>query len=250
MSATQFYFPPYNSNVTFNKWDVVQGDGVRSADLTYYYSLINNNLGNLPTGRYNIPVTSYTRSEDVATLFFTQGSQPVFNVGSIISVTGMANVSLAYTGMLTAAGAGWVSYTNGGWPDGASTSIGAITTQLNPAWTTGFAFIPAYQTKADSNNKTITAQLGDGYSQRSPNGINAYDQTFSFVYTSRSLKEIRAMMNFVQYTAGSIAVQVLYPLASLDNQPSHRFTLSNMSYTNDSFGLVSAQLTLQRQFDA
>lgn len=246
---SQYYFPPFNANVTFNKWDVVQGDGVRTTDTTYYYSLKDGNLGITPTGRFNIPITSYTRSEDVTTLYFTQGANPTFYPGAIIYVTGMANTSVNFTGMISAAGDGSVSFTNPGWPDSAVTTIGAISGRLNPSWTTGFAFVPAYQTKGDITNKTITAQLGDGYSQRQPNGLNSYDQSLNFVYTSRSPKEFRAAANFVENMAGANAFEVLMPLTSLSNQPNAKFIAPSISYTTDSWGLVSYSVNLNRVFD-
>lgn len=246
---SQYYFPPFNSSVTFNKWDVVQGDGVRSNDLTYYYSLKDGNLSSTVISGFNIPITSYTRSEDVVTLTFNQAGKPTFYPGSIIYVTGMANTSVNFTGMISAAGSGSVSFTNPGWPDTAVTTIGAISGRINPSWTTGFAFIPAYQTKADVNNTVITAKLGDGYEQRQPNGLNSYNQSFNFVYTSRQNKEIRAMTNFIQNQAGSAPFPVLYPVSSLENQPGHLFVCPSISYTTDSFGLVSATVQLNRVFD-
>lgn len=246
---SQYYFPPFNPNVTFNKWDVVQGDGVRSSDLTYYYSLKDGNLGVTPTGRFNIPITSYTRSEDVVTLTFNQAGQPAFYPGSIIYVTGMSNTSVNFTGMISAAGSGFVSYTNPGWPDTAVTSIGAISGRLNPSWTTGFAFIPAYQTKSDINNTTITAKLGDGYEQRQPNGLNSYSQSFNFVYTSRPNKEVRAATNFIQNMAGAYAFEVLYPVSALANQPNLKYKAPSISYSTDSYGLVSYTVNLERVFD-
>ncbi len=247
---SQYYFPPFNPNVTFNKWDVVQGDGVRTSDLTYYYSLKDGNLGITPTGRFNIPITSYTRSEDVTTLYFTQGANPTFYPGAIIYVTGMANTSVNFTGMISAAGPGQVSFTNPGWPQtDPSVSIGAISGRLNPSWTTGFAFIPAYQTKADINNNTITAQMGDGYSQRQPNGLNSYNQAMNFVYTSRSPKELRAATNFVENAAGASAFEVLMPLSAISTNPNAKYVASSINYTVDSWNLVSYSISLNRVFD-
>lgn len=246
---SQYYFPPFNANVTFNKWDVVQGDGVRSSDLTYYYSLKDGNLGITPTGNFNIPVTSYTRSEDVTTLYFDQTNHPAFYPGSIVYVTGMANSSVNFTGMLSNAGSGSISFTNPGWPDSAVTTIGAISGRLNPSWTTGFAFIPAYQTKADINNNTIIAQMGDGYSQRQPNGLNSYNQAMTFVYTSRTLKELRAATNFVENMAGANPFEVLMPLTALSNKPNAKYVAPSINYTVDSWGLASYSVSLNRVFD-
>ena len=246
---SQYYFPPFNANVTFGKWDVIQGDGVRSTDLTYYYSLTDGNLGKTPTGNFNIPITSYTRAEDIVTLNFSQVGQPTFYPGSIIYVTGMANTSVNFTGMISAAGSGFVSYTNGGWPDSASVSIGAISGRLNPSWTTGFAFIPAYQTKADINNTTITAQLGDGYSQRMPNGLNSYNQAMTLVYTSRTLKELRAATNYVENAAGAYSFEILMPLSALATNPNHRYVAPSISYSVDSWNLCSYSIPVNRVFD-
>ena len=246
---SQFYFPPFNASVTFNKWDVVQGDNVRPTDLTYYYSLKDGNLGITPTGNFNIPVTSFTRSEDVTTLTFNQVNRPQFYPGSIIYVTGMTNSSVNFTGMISMAGSGSVSFTNPGWPETSVIGMGAISGRLNPSWTTGFAFIPAYQTKSDVNNNTITAQLGDGYSQRSPNGINSYNQNYNFVYTSRQNKEVRAATNFIQNMAGAYPFEILLPVSSLATNPNAKYVAPTISYTSDSFGLVSYSVALNRVFD-
>ena len=246
---SQYYFPPFNANVTFNKWDVVQGDGVHSSDLTYYYSLKDSNLSSTVISGFNIPVTSYTRSDDKVTLTFVQGGKPTFYPGSIIYVTGMANTSVNFTGMISEAGPGSVSFTNPGWPDTAATTIGAISGRINPSWTTGFAFIPAYQTKSDVNNTVITAQLGDGYQQRMPNGINSYTQDFNFVFSSRTNKEIRAIDNFVTNMNGVYPFEVLYPVATLSNKPNLKYTAPSVSYTTDSWGLNTATVSLKRVFD-
>jgi phage-related protein len=109
--------------------------------------------------------------------------------------------------------------------------------------------VPAYQTKADVTNTVITAQLGDGYSQRQPNGLNSYNQALNFVYPSRQNKEVRAATNFIQNMAGSYAFEVLYPVSALENQPNHKFVSPSISYTTDSYGLTTYTVTLNRVFD-
>lgn len=246
---SQYYFPPFNPNVTFNKWDVVRGDGVRSDDLTYYYSLKDGNLSSTVISGISIPITSYTRSEDVTTVYFSQAGQPTFYPGAIVAVRNMVNTSVNFTGMISAAGSGSISFTNPGWPDSAAVGAGTIAATINPSWTTGFAFVPTYQTKGDVNNVTLTAQLGDGYSQRQPNGLNSYNQALTFVFASRQNKEVRAATNFVQNMAGSAPFEVLYPVSALENQPNHKFVAPSISYTTDSYGLTSYSVQLNRVFD-
>ena len=246
---SQYYFPPFNPNVTFNKWDVAQGDGVRSSDLTYYYSLKDGNLSSTVISGISIPISSYSRSEDVTTVYFSQAGQPAFYPGAIVAVRNMVNTSVNFTGMISAAGSGSISYTNPGWPDTAAVGAGTIACTINPSWTTGFAFIPTYQTKGDVNNNTITAKLGDGYEQRQPNGLNSYNQALTFVYTSRSPKELRAATNFIENMAGANAFEVLMPLTSLATNPNAKYVAPSISYTTDSWNLVSFSVQLNRVFD-
>jgi phage-related protein len=247
--SSQFYFPPYGGNTTFQKYDVVYGDG-GSNTTTYYYSTCDNNIGNAPTITYDVPVTSYIRRDDLTTLYYDPAGRPAFFPGSCVLVTGITvNSTVNYTGMVSSAGSGSISFVNPGWDDGAAITVGAIHCNLNPCWTTGFFWTPSYSTKADIDNMTLVAKLGDGYSQRMPAGINTFNKTYDLVFQSRSNREIRGLINYVQDKAGAQSFQMMIPISLLENQTLQKWIASSLSYTNDSFNLNTATVKIMRVFE-
>ncbi len=247
--ASQFYFPPYNSTVQYRKFDVFY-DAYNGANLVYGYAT-QDSLGQHPNGVYNFAITAYRRENDITTLTFSQtGNVARMQPGSLIRVTGVsANSSVNYTGMVIDGGSGTLKFINPGWDqtDNAIT-VGAINCP-NPAFTSGFFFIPTYSTKLEVKNTAFTAKLGDGYEQRMPNGLNTYDKTYSMIFQQRSDKEARAIINFVEATAGATAFQIVMPLATYENQPLQKYVAESVSASPDSFGLNTIQVPIRRVFD-
>lgn len=247
--ASQFYFPPWNGTITYNKFDVFY-DYYIGGNLVYGYAT-QDNTAQQPSGIFNFPITAYSRGEDVTTLTFTQtGTSFKFAPGSLIRVTGVsANSTVNFTGMCIAGGSGTLQYINPGWgqTDNAIT-VGAINCN-NPCFTTGFLFIPAYSTKIDIKNNPIVAKLGDNYEQRSPNGLNTYNKTYNMVFQQRSDRETRALINFVEDTAGVRCFQIVTPVAAFENQPLQKFVTDDISVSTDSYGLNTSTVTVRKVFD-
>lgn len=248
--ASQFYFPPYNASLTWKKFDVIY-DTFNGTNYVYGYAT-QDSINQNPNGIFNYPITAYSRVDDVTTLTFTQtgASLPIFQAGSLIRVTGVsANNTVNYTGMCIAGGSGTCSYINPGWPQtDNSITVGAINCP-NPAWTSGFFFIPTYSTKIETKNTPFVAKLGDGYEQRSPAGLNTFNQTYNMVFQQRSDKEARAITNYVEDAGGVRCFPIVIPVVAFGNQPNQKFVADDVQVTPVSWGLNDINITVRRVFD-
>lgn len=248
--ASQYYFPPWNANIAYKKFDVFY-DYYIGGNLVYGYAT-QDNVGQHPSGIFTFNVTAYSRSDDVTTLSFNQTGAAMASVqaGSLIRVRSLAaNTSVEYTGMCIGGGSGYAQYINPGW----SQTDNAVTTgtiNLNsPAWSTGWFFIPTYSTKIETKNTPFVAKLGEGFEQRMPAGLNTFSQNYSMVFQQRSDKEARAITNFVEDAGGVRAFQVVMPVAAFNNQPLQKWVADDVSVTPESFGLTSVQVSVRRVFD-
>lgn len=243
--STQFYFPPYNSSVAWKKFDVIY-------DGSYLYGTQDMTVGgpnSAPTLQISYTVSGHKREDDVTTLFFSQtGNVCNFQRGSIVRAANLSNSSCNYTGMVLDGGSGWCSYINPGWPQGLSASVGVVG-GLNPAWTSGFFFSPTYTTKIGSENQIITAQLGNGYSQRMSQGVNTFNQNIQAVFQNRSDREARAITNFVQDKGGVLSFDIMMPNQFLNNQPNQKYVAPSVDVSPVSFGLNDIAVPLIRVFD-
>lgn len=247
--STQYYFPPFNAGIQYSQYDVFY-DYYIGPNIVYGYAT-QPSLGQNPNGFFYFPITAYSRVDDVVTVSFTQtGNMANFAAGSQIMVTGVsANTSLNYTGMVIAGGSGYVTYINPGWSqtDNAIT-VGAINC-YNPAWTSGFLFIPSYSSKADVANKAIVAKLGDSYEQRMPQALNTYDKTWNMVFATRTDRETRAIINYIEDSAGVRPFPVVIPVGKLENQPNQKYVGDAVSYTDDSYNVNTVTATIRRVYD-
>ncbi len=244
---SQFFFPPYNGTVNFGKFDVIYDtDGV------YYYSTRDANVGSKPLQLSSYAATSWTRTENVTTAFFTAtGALPTFTAGSLVRVAGLTGSQTPnYSGMVLNGGAGFVTYINPGWPQASVPAAGAtVSAAVSPSWTTGFFFIPTYNTKIETNNKPIVAQFGDMYAQRQPGGLNTFEQSVGHVFINRGKREMQAITNFVQDKAGAYAFEILIPDESITNQPNQKYVAAGVSTVPVSFQLFDVSVTLTRDFN-
>lgn len=246
--SSQYYFPPYNGGLSWSKFDVVLGADVGAAGV-YFYATQDIPAGEYsPSGFYSFPISGYARSDDVTTLSYAHTGGRPFAPGSIIKVQGVTqNTTVNYTGMVLYGGSGTVSFVNPGW---AQTQVcGGTITCFNPAWTTGFLFQPTYSTKINTQNNALTTQLGDGYTQRQPQFINTFGQTWNLVFQNRGKREMRALQNFVEDKAGATAFEILIPDAFLTNQPNQKYVCASLEVTPVSFGLYDMALPVVRIFD-
>lgn len=239
---SQYYIPPFSDTLVYKQYDMAY-------EPPYFYATIEVPVGYSPWGIYNYPITQYSRADDVTTLTFTHTGGPPFGPGAIIQVTGVsANSSVNYTGMIVKGGSGTLSYVNPGWAQTQSISAGAIHC-LCGAWTSGFGFIPDYTTKLNTQNTAIVVQLGDGYSQRQPQGINTFNQPLTLVFRNRDKYETRAITNYVQDTAGSNSFEILLNDAFLNNQPNQKWIAPSMDVTPVSFERYDINVNVTRVFE-
>lgn len=248
---SQFYIPPFNSSLAYQHYDVVYGIDIGGTTHAspYFYATRDVAAGYSPSGVYNFPITQYSRADDVTTLTYNHTGGPAFGVGAIIRVTGVsANSTVNYTGMIVAGGSGSVSFINPGWPQTAAISAGAINC-LSPAWSTGFCFPPDYTTKLPTQNQPIVTQLGNGYTQSQSQGLNTFEQNPVFVYRNVGKRQVKAMTNFVQDSAGVYSFPVLLPDAFLNNQPNQKWAAMSVETNPVSFERYDVSVSLTRRFD-
>jgi hypothetical protein len=248
--SVQYSIAPFNSTLTYKKYDVVYGIYIGSTihSSPYFYATSDVAAGYSPSGVYNYPITQFSRSEDVTTLTYSHTGGPAFGVGSIIKVTGMANTTVNFTGMVMQGGSGTISFVNPGWPETTATSIGAINC-LSPAWTTGFMHIPDYTTNVDTENPTIVSQMGGGYSQRISQGINTFNQGINLVFRNIGPQQTKAINNFIQDKQGVYPFDILLNDQFLNNQPNQKYVGSNVKIEPASFKLYNVSVQVNRVFD-
>lgn len=249
---SQFYILPFNPHQLYKQFDVVygiSGGGVTNPS-PYFYATQDLATGNSPSGSFNFSVTQYSRTDDVTVIRFTQtGNVPSFQPGSIIQVAGVAaNTTVNYTGMVIGGASGWASYINPGNPLTASVGAGTVSC-MNPGWTTGFLFVGGYSSKMESENKTFVAKMGDLYEQRMAAGINSYEKNIDLIFDSRSDRETKAMINYVQDAGGVRCFPILFPVSLLENQPNQKYVAGKIGYVPDSWGLNTVSISVRRVFD-
>lgn len=247
---TLYGIPSWASGINYSKFDMVcDANSAGPAGATWYAT--QDNIGQNPTGLFIYALTNYTRENDIVTVNFTKtGNAPNFAAGSLISVTGGFN-GLGYTGMVINGGAGFVQYINYGNPVATAINFTGtfIQTVLNPAWTTGFFFIPTYSSKIAVENKVINTQLGDLYEQRMPAGLNTVAKNWSMTFQSRGDKETKAISNFVEDAGGVRPFPILIPVTALENQPNQKYKAPSFEVTPDSYGLFTTTVLATRVYD-
>ncbi len=244
---SQYQINPWGGTQNYRQYDVIGGINI-GADIhpSAYYYATQSSVGQNPSGIFSFAITSTVSSEDLTTVYFTQtGNMPPIQPGSLVSVAGTAANN--YTGMAFNGSSGWLQIIIPGFSDTVG-AAGTVTCR-NPAWTTGFAFIPTYTTKLDTNNQPIVTQLGNGYSQRMSRGVNPFDQGLNLVYQDIDKREMKAITHFVQDAAGVYPFEILLNDQYLNNQPHQKFTAPAMEVTPVSFGRYDVSVQLQRVFD-
>ncbi len=105
----------WNTNVTYSKWDptVVQYPGM----LQYFFSTKDSNVGANPNSLFVYSGATYTttRTDNVMRITFGQSGTTYFQPGSVVNVYDITPDSSAnYTGLVLAAGPGYVDYISPG----------------------------------------------------------------------------------------------------------------------------------------
>jgi phage-related protein len=243
--ASNYKISQFNSVIPYQKFDVVYD--INGSYKCYYAT--QNTIGQVPTGLFNFPITSWAREQDAVTVNYTYtGAGALFALGSIVRVTGLTNSSVNYTGMVIDAGSGWVRYINDGYPETSSVSVGAINCN-NPAWTTGFMFVPSYSSALETKQLNIKAQFGDGYSQRQRIGLNNSAQSWKLSFNERSDKETKAIFNYLEQYGGVDVIKLMMPLNRFQNNVKCNYILKDAQVTTQYYDLNNISLIADQVFD-
>jgi phage-related protein len=252
--STQHKILPFGTGVNYAKFDVFRNifnSGAGGNWTSPLFVATQASQNQFPSGLFVYPITSYNRVDDLTILNFAKtGVVPNIVAGSQISVTGInTDITINYTGMVIDGGSGWCKFINPGWATGINpVTVGAITC-YNPAFTTGFMFIPTYSTKMPITNSVISAKFGDGYEQRTSAGLNTFAQGYQMVFQSRSAREMRAIVEYVQDKAGVYPFQILVPDQFLNNQPNQKYVAAQLDVNPVAYGLYDINVTVVRVFD-
>ncbi len=241
-------FSQWNPNYAYTKWDVVTVP--YAGQTVYFYSLVDSNFGNNPTGRYVFAPTQTTRQSNVMRVSFTQTGTINFGQGSVVVVSGITPDSSAnYTGLLLAGGAGYADYLNPGLDTTNAVTAGGVTAPIHPYWTTGFAWIPSWSTEVTNNVAVVTAKLGEGYEQRQNPVINSNSLSWNLVFAERTDKETMAMLTFLQVAGGATPFVLAFPVGNLYNQPGLKYKAGAPKQGLSSYGLNQTSFTADQVFD-
>jgi phage-related protein len=245
---SQYQISPWGATQQYQQYDVINGINIGSTthptSCAHYATQAS--LNQNPSGIFNYNITSIVSSEDVATVFFTQtGNVPSVAAGSVIMVQGTASNN--YTGMAIGGQSGVLQFINPGF----AATVGAAGTvsMRNPAWSTGYFFVPTYTTKFPTQNTALTTQLGDGYVQRMGRGVNTFTQAPQFVYQNIDKRQMKAIVHYVQTAAGVYPFEVLIPDAYISNQPHQKYTAEVVEAEPASYGRFNVSVQLTRAFD-
>lgn len=245
MAITQYRFFPYGDTVNYKKFDVFVDTSVPR----YYYAT-QDNLDQPVTSYYDYAISSWSRDNDIVTLYYTKtGSGPNFTQGSMIVATGQSDSYLHYTGMIIDGTPNYIRYLNAGPDITSNTPAGRLKTVLNPCWTTGFYFLPSYSSNLEIKVKTINTQFGDGYSQRQRDGINSISNSYNVVFENRSDKEMKSILNFIQDKAGVEAFKILSSTSAVSNNPELKYTAVDPKINQQSYNSNTVSFTLNQVFD-
>lgn len=248
--ATQYTFAQWNASVQYEKYDVARGTS--ASDTTYYYST-QDSLGVNPKSIFSYNTIVWSRKDDLVTVHYTlTGAYQNFVQGSIITaIGGLVN---GFTGMIINAGqagatSGFMQFIHAGWNEGNNTTAGTISTVLSPAWTTGFFFVPSYNTNIDVQPTIVEAQFGDGYSQRQGQNLNNNNVKWDLNFDGRSDKEAKAILNFVEDKAGVYPFELLLPVSKFVNRPELKYVAESARSNATSFGLNNVSVSVKQVFD-
>lgn len=250
MGYTRFKTLPFYSGVAYKQFDIIN-NGVTgvTGSFRYYYGTYDSQNQN-PNAFFRYQITSWSINDEVVTTFFNKtGSGPVFSAGSLIRATGTTYPLLDFTGIASDGGENYIRYIVPSFDTGLILTTGFVETILNPAWTTGFFFIPSYSNSLDVNTRVIRLQFGDGYSQRQRDGINSNIAAWGLSFENRSDKEAKAIINFTEDKGDTEAFQILFSRGALQNDVNQKYTASQVKVNNNSYNQNTITLTLNQVFD-
>ncbi len=248
MAVTTYSFTHWHGSYPYTKWDVAKGSSI--SDLRhYYYSLVNNNLDTGPLATFSYTATAATRSDDINRIYFTQTGTTYFQPGSMVEIQNVSpDSSVNYSGVCIGGGAGYVDYLNPGLGVSNGITGGSVRAPLHPYWTTGFAWIPG-TAEVNHNQLVLRATMGDGYEQRQNPCLNSNSLRWSMVFSERTDKEARALLNFLQDKGGVGFYNLPFPVGLLYNNPNLKFTNGPAKHSLTSYGLNTVTVDIGQVFD-
>jgi phage-related protein len=244
--ATQYSYFPYNNSANYKKFDVVRG---MSESDSYYLYATQDSSSQSPLSNFTYSITSWERDDFKVKMTFNKtGSGPSFAPGSLVVVTGTASSQANFTGMVIGADAGSIQFNSNGMPLNGG-AAGAISTIYNPAWTSGFMFVPSYSSALNTETRKIEAKFGDGYSQRQRDGLNSNTYSWKLNFENRSDRESRAICNFIDDKGGVDSFNLLMPANVLVTNPLLKYIAVNPQVNTNSFNLNNVNADFIQVFD-
>jgi phage-related protein len=221
-----------------------------------YWSTVNNNVGNNPSGQFVYAINSYSRSQDLASIDISYtGTYPNFARGSFYAITGLPDPWMNSTGMVLSAAPVTVSsgggviqlqFLNPGpYAGSSSTSLGAINAP-EPSWTTGFFWTPGYNSPWEVQQSVISVKFENAYEQRQPQGIANNISMWNMEFSDRTDLEAKGIMAFVQNLAGVYSTPLLIPPNRLYNNPNLKYVLSNPKNNPKSYNINDVTVTCRQ----
>jgi phage-related protein len=240
---TNYTFPPWSSSPTYQKGDTV---GSYTSTNEYFYAT-QASTNQAPLNNWTLDTSTYVRKDGVITITTSSSITPAFTMGSYVVVSGCG--VLNYTGTLIDGGGNYICYPSPGPDDSGNVIGGKLWSNLNPAWTTGYGWIPSYAGQLDTKLNTVEASFGDSYSQRMRAGINTNKNTFSLVYENITSREAVAISNYVQEKGGVNPVKVILGDGELQPNTLASYKLFDVKISPKSRNVNSVSVTAEQVFD-
>lgn len=250
VSTSTFFAWTAGAGYPYDKWDVVWGAGLSVTDSRYFYSLIGNNQSQRPLATFSYTPISCVREGNVNRMSFTQTGTVYFQPGSIVEIANIEpDGTTCYSGVVLAAGAGYVDYINPGLDVTNTITAGSLQAPMHPYWTTGFAWIPGWGPEITHNQLVYNSPLGEGYSQRMNPVINSNNLNWNLVFENRTDKEAVALLNFLEDKGGVIPFRLPFPVAKLYNNPNLKYIGAAASHSAPSYNVNTVTVNVQQVFD-
>lgn len=238
----------WNSSYVYAKWDVAYG--ATAGDTRYFYSTVDNNLNAKPTAVFSYTPTQTTRTDNVMRTSFTQTGTAYFQPGSVVVVANIEpDASANYTGVVLAAGAGYVDYLNPGLTTSNAVTAGTVSAPIHPYWTTGFYWVPSWTTDVTHNAEVINTKLGEGYSQRMNPAINSNSLSWSMTFAERTDREAGALLTFLQNQGGVTPFKLPFPVGLIYNRADLKYINQPARHVMTSYGLNTVTVPVTQVWD-
>lgn len=114
-------------------------------------------------------------------------------------------------------------------------------------WSASFFWLPDYSSSIDITPRKIEIKYGDGYAQRSRDGINTSPLIFSLSFNGRTDKEAAAIAHFIEQRGG--VDSFVYNHATIFNKTGLKYIAKDCKISHQSYNLNNLSVTLERSFN-